>query len=59
MLPAFVSTKTENPHDILLLYFYGYKERVLKMDFKQMYQEKLVSAEKVASVIKSGDWVAN
>ena len=27
------------------------------MDFKQMYQEKLVSAEKVASVIKSGDWV--
>ena len=29
------------------------------MDFKQMYQEKLVSAEKVASVIKSGDWVAN
>ena len=27
------------------------------MDFKQMYQEKLVSAEKAASVIKSGDWV--
>ena len=26
------------------------------MDFKQMYQEKLVSAEKAASVIKSGDW---
>ena len=25
------------------------------MDFKQMYQEKLVSAEKAASVIKSGD----
>ena len=27
------------------------------MDFKLMYQEKLVSAEKAASVIKSGDWV--
>ena len=27
------------------------------MDFKKMYQEKLVSAEKAASVIKSGDWV--
>lgn len=27
------------------------------MDFKQMYQEKLVSAKKAASVIKSGDWV--
>ena len=27
------------------------------MDFKQMYQEKLVSEEKAASVIKSGDWV--
>ena len=27
------------------------------MDFKQMYQKKLVSAEKAASVIKSGDWV--
>ena len=27
------------------------------MDFKQMYQEKLVSAETAASVIKSGDWV--
>ena len=25
------------------------------MDFKQMYQEKLVSAEKAASVIKSGE----
>lgn len=27
------------------------------MDFKKMYQDKLVSAEKAAGVIKSGDWV--
>lgn len=27
------------------------------MNFEQMYSEKLVSAEKAASVVKSGDWV--
>ena len=27
------------------------------MDFKQMYQEKLVTAEEAAKVVKSGDWV--
>lgn len=27
------------------------------MDFQAMYKEKLVSAEKAASVVKSGDWV--
>ena len=27
------------------------------MDYKKMYQEKLVSAETAASVVKSGDWV--
>ena len=27
------------------------------MDMTKMYQEKLVSAEKAASVVKSGDWV--
>jgi butyryl-CoA:acetate CoA-transferase len=34
------------------------QERVeLKMDFKKMYQERLVSAETAAAQIKSGDWV--
>ena len=27
------------------------------MDYKKLYAEKLVSAEKAASVVKSGDWV--
>ena len=27
------------------------------MDYKKMYSEKLVSAEKAAAVVKSGDWV--
>lgn len=27
------------------------------MDYKQMYQEKLVSAQKAAETVKSGDWV--
>ena len=27
------------------------------MDFKKMYQEKLVTAEEAAKVVKSGDWV--
>ena len=27
------------------------------MDYKKLYQEKLVTAEQAASVVKSGDWV--
>ena len=27
------------------------------MDFRKMYEEKLVSAEQAAAVVKSGDWV--
>lgn len=27
------------------------------MDFKKMYQEKLVTAEEAAKAVKSGDWV--
>ena len=27
------------------------------MDYREMYQEKLVSAEKAAGTVKSGDWV--
>ena len=27
------------------------------MEFKKMYEEKLVTAEQAAAVVKSGDWV--
>lgn len=27
------------------------------MDYREMYQEKLVSAKKAAETVKSGDWV--
>ncbi len=33
------------------------KDKVNRMDFQKMYQEKLVSAAQAASVVKSGDWV--